>query len=320
MARGTTFGTFIGLGRETVLGTTVARSLFLAPLSESIRLVQPYQDSKELNSPSTQRMTRVGGRMSQGPMRFTMSYEGLETLLKDSLGAVATTDLGAGSGPYQHDFTLATDLPSPGLSVEAYRRGAAFLHADCKINKATFNFRPGEEVTAEFEVLGLEATTPSASTPSYTDLIVVVCDAISVLTLDGSTVDLDEAQIVIDNGLVVQSKLGSLLGREPLRGKHREVSGRLVKDFEEAGASSPYAKYLAGTAAALVVTATGALISGSDYYKFTLSIPTLIFSDASPLTEGPGIRKQQLPFRARQNSTANDELTAQLVNTVASVT
>ncbi|MDX6481719.1 MAG: Phage tail tube protein [Gaiellaceae bacterium] len=317
MARGNSFGTFIGWGRQTVLGTTVARTIFTSPLKEGLKLTQPFFEGKELRSPTLGRMTRVGARMSGGPATFTMSYTGLEVLLNDLLGTVVTSTLGGGGK--QHAFALATDTPSPGLSVEVYRRGAAFLYADCKINKGSFHFKPTEEVTVDIEFIGREETRVSASTPTYATIRPVTCDKITVLTVDGTTVDLDELDVNVDNKMIVVPKLASLGGREPTRNAHREVTGRLMKDFEDAAAAGIYDKFEKGALAALIVTCVGDVISGADSFTFTLAAPKIQFTGETPGTDGPAVRKHTAPFRAIHDTTANAELTAALIGDTATV-
>lgn len=321
MARSAAFGSFVGLGRQSVLGTTVSRTIFMSPVSEDLKFMPNYDFPDQLRTPSAPRGVLVAGGRSEGPITVGMSFTGHETLLKDLFGGVATSTLG--SGAKQHDFTLATALPSPGLSVEIKRGSSlstSFLHADCKINKGTFRFSPRKEVEAIFEFLGRAVTTPSASSPSFITHRPIP-PPITTLTIDGSAVDLDGIEVTIDNALLGADSIVSSTIREPLRNGMRVVTLSFEKDFETVAASSIYDKFKTGVNAAVVIEVTGAVFDDPDAYKFRLSLPQVKFVEASPTVAGVGLIKKRVQARAIESATdAQDEISAQLVNDTASVT
>lgn len=318
MAAKTGFGAFVGFGRQTVLGTTVARTVFGSFLSETIKREQPYVFPVTLRTPSAPRGIQVAPVLAKGGLSFMAAYVGLEVLLKDALGAVATTTLA--STAKQHDFSLATDLPSPGLSIEIERRNAAFLYADCKVTKLSFKGDPKAEFQLMADIIGRAETNPSVSTPTYPTVRPISSPQITTLTVDGSAVTLDSFEFVIDNKLTSEAKLGIATGSEPLRTDQREVTGSFQLDFESVAASSIYDKFKSGATAALLWVAQGDVVAGADKFELRWSFPTIIFTGETPVVGGPGIIKQKVTFRAVASAAGgNDEMTARLVNDTATV-
>lgn len=316
MPRKSSFGAFLGVGRQAVLGTTVARSIFNVIESEGVKFAQPFVFPSTLRSPSKLRGVIVSGGGADGPISMGLSYTGQEALLKDLLGAVATSTLG--SGAKQHDFTPATDLPSPGLSVELYRVVENFLYADCKVKRGTFRFTSDDEAKAEYELIGRAETNPAASTPSFSTIRPITGPHIATLTVDGVTQDLDDLEISIENNLERGKSLTNVAGREPQRNDSRIVTGSFNKDFED---TTIYAKFKSGASGALIVQATNGIVAGADPYTFRISCPAIIFSGAeTPNVGGVGMVKQRVGFQAVSTVAAgNDEITLRLINDTASV-
>ena len=313
MATGFGQNVWAGFGEESSYGTPVTRTKFVEIVSENIRLVKAPVKRGPLYD-EAQRYWIPGRKSVEGGVRAEMLYEGFELPLKHLLGAGVTSSLG--SGAYQHTFT-PTLQPPTALTIEVNRDVASFVYHGCQIQSVTLENAVDGVVQFAMDVLGEDETTAIASTPSFPGDKPIHYAQTVTITAGSDTVQAESVRLTIANALAGDRyKLGSRLRRGLGRGGKRVVSGSFVAEFED---FTQYNNYVSETEKALTISWQGGLISGSNYYKLTCSLPRVLITGDTPTVGGPGPIKASVNFDAFYVPGAADELTVMLVNTVASI-
>jgi hypothetical protein len=302
-----------GFGRESMLGTTVSRTKYTDIISEGLKRNQTRKESNVLGSVSQRIVTELA-RWSEGGIEFEGNYEGLEVLLKDAFGSVNSA-VASGSA-YNHTFSLATNLPSPGLSVEVNRDISAFLYGDCKIDKLEFTQGSDEYLRIRADLLGRVETVISASTPSFpSDKRILTQDLVFKIATVAQTIQ--SLSVMIENNLSARPQIGSVDRKEIQRVGKRRVSGSFEMDFED---TTQYNNFISQTAVAILATWTGAVITGGEHYRLVLSMPNCIFLNAELPAGRPGPITETINYLAlEQTRAAQDEISGIIESTATSV-
>jgi hypothetical protein len=311
------YKSFFGAGRQSTLGTVVARTVFSRFNSESIEEVNRVINSARL-APS-QQVVEQGLRFSNGALAVDGNYEGLEYFFKDLFGQDTITTPGGATNARLHTFALTDDLPSPGASVEINKGGLqSHLYSDMKIRRGGFSIRANSLLQCDFEYIGRIETLVSASTPTYPALL-PIGSAQLVVQIDAVTVGINSFDFSLDNQLSGEDRPDAA-GRdikEPERTAVRLVEGVIELDYDS---TTQYNKFKNATDAAITATWTGALIESGQNFSLAFSFPRVRFSGQTPTAGSPGVLPLRLPFRAYETAVGlANEMSATMKNRITTV-
>jgi hypothetical protein len=140
-----------------------------------------------------------------------------------------------------------------------------------------------------------ETTATGLATASYPSGYALFVFTQGTLSVGGSAIDVRECTFSGDNKLADDRyKLGSALRKEPLETDLREYTGEIAAYYT---ALTDYARFTAGTEAALVLDFVGAVISNA--YTFELKLTANVrFDGETPAVEGPEEVMQPLKVKA----------------------
>ncbi|MEW6670227.1 MAG: phage tail tube protein [Thermodesulfobacteriota bacterium] len=288
-------------------------------VTESLRLNRELLQSNIIQSSRNPTAPSLGKHAVAGQIATELqAYIGY--LLKGILGAatysVPTHTLKVGASV--PSFTIEkgfTDITTPKY----------FKYSGCKVNKASLKVRPEgpQELTLDF--IGAKETVGTSTfdaTPTDLGLSKFLGFNIAAITEGGVAIAIvTEADIDIENNLdgnvYCINTAAPGVRRSLPEGKVR-VSGKLTALFED---DTLYAKAIAGTESALVVTytlGTGAGTAGNE--QLVITVPELVYSPNAPVVSGPAGLLVELPFEAYYGNDAGaSTMIMTLKNTQASM-
>lgn len=316
----TAFGTnaWMGFAEESTFRTPVAATKWLNIVEEALKGEHSFISKPTLASPSASQRTRSKKNVS-GTVKANLGYEGFERIFKHAMGAVATT----GAGPYSHAFSLATALPT-GLTVEINRDAAAiggsssFQYAGCQIDSLTI--RQDVEAIAEIEVsfLGSDFANIAVSTPTFPTFYQVDWENVALFTFGGAVIKARNFEFTIGNALADDRYILGARTRIGLgRSGPREVTGKFEAEFDSLATYALYRDLSVGPNVLQVIWSNG--LSGADAKSITLIAPSCLMTAGEPSVSDAGPVYVTYEFQAYQLSTANDEVTIVISNSLSSI-
>lgn len=299
------YKSYIGLAEEPVAwGTKVVTGMdFCEFTSEGIKkTVEPIL-SKASNSGRTHKKRMQGVATVAGPFNFEVNPDDVIGLaLKHVLWSVDVPVQQGATAAWLHEWTPGATMPK-GLTAQVGRDDSVFDCFGGKINTLKFKAAVKEILQAEVGMVFKDEEVGVAQTPTYSNQNPFVFHQ-GVLTIGGTATDVSNFDLEISNALKIDRRsLGTALILEPKEGKI-SVKGSFKQFFAGAGAGTAYAKFIAGTPAALVLTFTGALIATPYSYKFTIALPQVYYDGETPNVSGPDSEiEQNVPFTAIDDGT-----------------
>lgn len=300
----------IGFKTETTPGTAVVVDKFLPFVSESLKQNIEWLDSKTLNARHTLKATKSGTAGVEGGITTELANTSLACLLKHMFGTVGTT----GAGPYTHTFS-PSDLTNDALTIQVGRPSSTstvhpFTYAGCKIKDWEISADTGEIAALNLNIIGMTETTGTGlAVASYDAAWAPFVFREASITLAGSgSNNVRSVSIKGENMLTQRFRLGSAYSKEPLQAGRRPYTGTVSTDFD---ALTDYARFVAGTQAALVV----AFSNGTQTLTFTMNVQ---FVGETPAVGGYDLVEQSLPYRCISTTSDAAAITAVLVNSEAS--
>lgn len=247
----------IGWAEESTWGTPVAAARYMpnAPGSRLQRKVEVVAvDLLSNGGPLSPVLIdtnilsdRVTGTLS-GPI--TMNDYWLTTALKHAMGGLVT----AGSGPYTHTFTMATDLPA-GLTILQQNNDVKESFEGCKISRLVLTYTARQVAQWSADIIGqTSGAEGSPASPTFTTgRLYLPGQTAGTIGWNSLTSTARRVVVTIDNKLTERDELGSLYTAEPTRSAMAEVTieveqYRTVNSFKTG--------YLAGTQSNFTFTAT----------------------------------------------------------------
>jgi hypothetical protein len=223
---------------------------------------------------------------------------------KFMFGTNTTTQPNAGSNPTVYDHTgTVTDLQAgPSFTCQVGRPDITgtvqpFTYSGGMVTGWELSNSPGGllmlRLSMDFQD---EATTsPALATASYTASATPFSYIGGTITVGGSQVDVKNISFTGTNNMETSRKFlkGNALKKQPIENAFREYGGTMTADFN---GLTDYARFTAGTTAALVTTWAGATISGSYSYTYQLT-STVRFDGGTPNVAGTDILDLELPFK-----------------------
>jgi len=317
MALGIGTETIVGIGHETTWGTPVARTKFIDHLSVNGGIVNPLIEGETFRGRSKTNMFR-GAKKVELEIASELRYEGWEDFFYHLfLGKVTGSTVNA---IRQYVFTFDDTVAVPaGMSVEVkYGAAATLVYEGCKVNGASFAFEIDKLLKCAFKLVGEDAASGSATTPTFPSAPIILWNQI-VLTKDAVAKEIVSATVDFDNGFNTDRRvMGSTTVKEHTAGR-RSVSGKISAYFENL--SDWHALLTGDTEFALLFTGTGTTIPGSspsDLYDIILSLPAVKLSTDNPNISDPGPIMQEMDFVARKG-TGSEIATLTLTNARSTV-
>lgn len=302
---------------ETTYGTAVTRTKGIRILSDSINKDQAVLETASLNESFQDSDDIAAGRVSVGGEISTeLRYsDEVGTLMRHVLGSAATT------GPtesvvYTHTIKLADTQPV-GISLEVDADVKGKLIAGGKINSMTLAGEADGFMTMSLGIVGKDMTLITPTTGITLPVESLIAFPAIAVTYAGSPILCDSFSIQLNNNLITERyKLNSQTIIEPLRGGKPEITGSFTLDF---ATDTQFAAFVAQTKSALVVTATGAVITGTTPYSLTITLPQIVLTSATPMVSDAGLIKVECSFKAFATDTNTREMTIVLVNTATTI-
>jgi len=249
----------LGIGRETVWGTSVARTKFneLVRFSGGLKIDRSFGAAfrglqKRRHFPAK--------RTCEFETVLEGYYEGFEHFLKALFNTSAPTTGPTNVSVYTHTFTPATALLA-GWSVEIEKDVQAFLYEGSKASSGTWSWSIDQLMQLAIQWFAEDETQVSHTAPTYPPEKPLRWDQTTV-EVDDVLFDCRSVEITLDNKLNTdRRKLGTTLIKEPARGGQMSVTGSFEADFE--AVADFYNKYANDTEFKFEVITTGATIAGS---------------------------------------------------------
>jgi hypothetical protein len=286
----------IGFGEEETYGTPATIAKFMEFKNESLKKAIAEIISPGIRlTPNELKTQRMQGRVDiAGDVTMDAYLMGQGLLWKHALGAVNSVQQGAGPA-YLHTFTCADDLPV-GLTGEIERDARAFKYAGLKI--ASLRVRQGEDGALEL-VWGFKgmdetlAASPAAATYPATNKLLGVGLTVS-FKIGATAYQPSNFEVNLTNRLD-EGRYGFNKTRYGLPFMGREVTGSVTVDFDD---QTVYDMFVNGTAAALELKYTGAVIETTYSEELTITLPVVHFNGDTPNIGGKDNIPLVLPFRA----------------------
>lgn len=282
---------YVGIGAETVYGTTVARTLFELHDRESIKPVEVKVESPSIYRVARDIRRRAQGRVEvAGDFSFAARYSSrfFTTLLQHLFGSGSSSssqpDVTTAPTVYRHTFTPQDTLLT-GLSIEIAKDVASHLHSGCKVSSLSLRFEQNELLEVSATVMGRETTSIARTPLSFTDGQIIVCNNV---TFSWNSVNLNVigGDWTYENPLTRRHFINSRYTSEPLRNGKRRVSGSFRVEFEDA---TLYSDFRNATERVCIVTFTGDTIAGAYAFelKITMNVTELQDAVAPADKDGP---------------------------------
>lgn len=301
-----------GVAEETAWGTYTVPTRFLEFPSESMALTIERIESQALRAGSrSMRSDRwaAGAKSAGGTVQFELADRGFGLILKHLLGSVAITTPDAVNAPTARDHTVTPgDLAGLSLTMQVGRPDTAgvvhpFSYPGCKV--ASWELSNSVNgllgLSANFDGAD-ESTAQALAAVSYPATQGLLSYAGGLITVGGSSFDLQEFSLSGDNGLKTDRHhiRQSQLKKEQHVASWLDLTGTLSAEFDGLTA---YNRFVNGTVASVTALWEGATIATTFKYGLLVTLPAVRFDGATPNVSGPDILTQSLPFKALSNGT-----------------
>lgn len=315
MAYGAGIGAQLGIKTESVFNTGVTVDHWYEFTSESVKY----------NKNTAQGMgLRAGGRLPRSQRRVVTTFDAsgdievdlptrnLGLLLAHSMGTFPTPT-NPTSGVYVYSFTLGdTSATSFTCQVGVPQYGGTVTPktiTGAKVSSFELSVAAGEIAKGRFSIDGAGFSTSTAlATASYPLNGSVFHFAQGSITVDGSSVaNVRGFTLNVDNVLKNDRyNLGSSGAKQAqVINGFRTLTGSLDCEFTD---TTLLTKFLSDASASVVLTFTGAQISGAYYDSLVITIPAIKLDGDTPTVAGPGVVDVTFNFTGLDNGT-NEPLT-----------
>lgn len=305
--------TQMGYKKESVYGTAVTVDTFCDYESESINPVVERYESPALRTTRGLRDDRffpwVAGY--DGTIRFpvmTKTFGFWGEFLTG--GDVATT--GPTDTVYTHTFNIAS-LCDDSFTLQIDKPlgvcgddDQAFTYAGCKVGSWTLSQEAGGVIVAEIEVMAQTGLTATAkATASYVTGLEFLPWSSTSLTIGGTAVPVKSWSVQCNNQLEDRRMInGTAYRSKPVENAYREITFSCTCDFEALATvySRAVSATVAGSLAAVVITANGPTILTSTYPGLTITLPAVRIDEGFPNVAGPGMIELSVTGKALVNT------------------
>jgi hypothetical protein len=311
-----------GLSEEVAYGTAVAPSRWLEFLpGETLQRRANFVESQAIGGSTTRNAQRGAKRLATtqdagGSISMEVPSRGFGLLLKHALGGTPTVVQQGATAAWLQTHALGA-IADRSLTLQKQFRDAggtavkALTYLGSVITAIEFTITPGDGLlrcTIEFDCRQ-EVDTVAAAVASFVASDPFTYAMGNVFTVAGTQVACArDARIRIENPFVLDRYC---LGTSGLKGRPVDsakpvVTGTFVADFED---STYYDLFKNNTAAALVLTFTGAEIAVGHNATISFSVPEIRVSGDSPTIADTGIITQNVNFGGWANPAGDPAIT-----------
>ncbi|AFG37630.1 phage tail tube protein [Spirochaeta africana] len=285
-------GSRLQVGKETTYGQAATPTVQMNFLSESLtqEIIRETEDSLVLAK--TKRSMDVMSHNSSGDFNVILKPENLKQLLHLAMGVESSPAAKDGTDfTYEHQFTLiGAEGSLPSFTAVIDRKVAVPAYTGLKVSTLSMEASSGDYIrmTASLQGSGKEEA------GSLENLDAPVLKAFRFvngsLTIDGTEfAQVTAVNLNIDNQLDEgEQTLGSGYYRDEGEHNEREVSVSIDCFYNAAANTIREEKYKAdGATAAISMTfETPEEIEPGEKYRFTVELPNVVITDASPNVAG----------------------------------
>jgi len=310
MAIGSGIGSQLGIAAETTFNTPVTVTRFYEFTNENLQYVKKVAVGMGLRAGGTlPRSVRrvVTTNNVTGDFNLDLPTRGLGLLLAQSMGtspSVVTTTTGVYSytftlgDVYGRSFSAQVGVPQYGGTVTPKSVSGA------KISAFELAVANGGIATGKFTVDAVALTTStSLATASYSTTGNLFNFSQGAVTIDATSVaNIKDFTLTVNNTLKGDRyNLGSSgLKAEQVINGFRVITGKMTAEFTD---TTLLNKFLTDSAAAIVVTFTGAVIANGATEKLVITIPAAKFDADTPNVAGPGVIDMPMTFTVYDDGT-----------------
>lgn len=305
MAIGSGLSAQVGFKKEATFGTAVTVDRFFEVDSEAFKnnIVHIMTRGIGQRFQRTSRVRTYSERIT-GTVALDIMNVGHGELFKQILGGVSTAHPAT---EYVHTFTpdaagklgvsgtWQVGRPDVGGTVRP------FTYAGCKVLEGTIDVEVGQNAKLSLTLDGMTETTATAlATASYPAAAVPLSFIDGALTIDTVATSVKKASVRIADAQDVNRRFIGNTRKEPIANGEMEITGQLDLEFESL---SEYAKFVAGTASALVLTLSYGDTGAGVPFKLVVTIPSLKYTGDTPNVGSSEIVQLPLPFKALYDGT-----------------
>ena len=327
MATGTGLDSQIGIAAETTVGTGVTVTRFLEYAKGGLKYTPGFVEPATLVAGQKfQRSSRVTkSRITvSGDLELPWASRGMGLLVKHMVGSTGTAvQIGATTayrqihipvGKLGLALTIQQGRPEPSTGTVR-----PFTWRGCKITEWEFSLSDNDVAQLKVSIDGMDETLATAlASASYTATNLF---GFQLATLKlGGTASTSSGLMSVAGGTAVATVVNSVsvkgttplaterygignagVKSEPLENDIPTITGSLKAEFNK---TELYDVFKAGTAVAVELVLTGSAIGVSGEVD-TLSIicPSVIFKEAPPMVDGPGIVAMDVSWQAYYDGT-----------------
>jgi len=300
--------TQFGIGKETVYGTAVPLTKWYEVISEDFTGTYERTQAEALSAAFVDRADRfaIFNKGAKGTVELEPLTKGFGSWLAYMMGTMVTT------GPtetvvYTHTGTIG-NLFDKMLTVQVGRSDESgtlrpWTYEGGKVTEYEFSNSVDETLRCSIGMDFEKEYNPDAPAGNYvlgTNVPVTGAEVLSaaggVITIGGTSVEIDDLSIKVDNALNVDRYyINQAQGKkQPIQDGKREIefsfkTSYVDNTFWEKVSSAT----IAGSYAQVVATWSGLTLLGSTIYpNLKITIPVARFDEGGPTVEGPGMLEQ----------------------------
>lgn len=181
---------YLGVGVETIAGTSVAPTKFIPVKSVNFNVDQEDITFREIAG-SRQAQQQFGGSIRPSVSLTSAFYpsSAFGVLLRGLFGQVTTAAAGASATAFTHTFADAAVLPSLSFERSDTAGAGGLLHQripGCKIESMSFSAEFGSDVEVQVDAQGLSFPEKPAAKPAS-----ILLPAMNPFIFTGVTIDID---------------------------------------------------------------------------------------------------------------------------------
>lgn len=313
MAIGSGLSSQLGMVDEVAgaYGTAVTVVRFLEMQEESLKNDVGYHFSRGTKDVVVRSSRyRAFSKGAAGSIKFEMMNKGFGVLLKQCFGVGAAVQVGA-TPEWTHTFTpdLATGKTGIMATIQVGRPSVdatvnPFTYKGCKVTEFEFSSElDGPLILDTTWDCQSESTAVALASASYPT------DPASFIFIDGElkidtvVTSVKAAKVAGKWSLDTERRfLGAVTTKkEPIANGELEITGELTLEF---ASLVEYAKFVAGTLSALVLTWSFGLIPTTAIpYKIVFTLPKIVYTGETPTVTSSEVLLLTLPFKALYDGT-----------------
>lgn len=309
------FGSYLGIKKETTWGTAVAVDRFYLINSEAMKARFTANQRRSINSiiqRSDERKNVMRG--TEGPFEVVVSVKGMGVLLQQVFGSSVSAQVGA-TAEYTQTHVLDEAAAGKGMhaTIQVGRSDNTgtvrpFTYDGSKIVQATLSCDEEGYLTLAVTTTGrkethtgsgafaLQSATYVTDNPAFSwDQATFTLNSVARITKRWS-LDMNKTTDANRGGI------GSPLTREPLLSGEWALTGEIDCEFENI---TDYEAFANATDVPLNIEFDSGIeiASTGNNYKFIVDIPAIQYTGDTPVMGGEGLIRQPLPYMVVDNAT-----------------